>query len=130
MSRVPVSEHERRCLRQAGVRQADLAHIEPSELHGVTGMAIALERCEHIVASARLQTLGSVGPSLADDLIRLGIRKVEDLVHRDPRRMWEELNRKTGTRHDPCVEYVFRCAVAQARDPELAADKRQWWSWK
>ena len=130
MTRVPLSEQERRNLRRAGVRQADLAHIDPLELESVTGGAITLERCQHIVASARLQTLGSVGPSLADDLILLGIHEVADLKQRDPRQMWEELNRLTGKQHDPCVEYVFRCAVAQARDPDLPEEKRQWWWWK
>jgi hypothetical protein len=32
-------------------------------------------------------------------------------------------------RQDPCVEDTFVCAVAQARDPELSSEQRNWWFW-
>jgi hypothetical protein len=77
-----------------------------------------------------LQVIPGIGPSLADDLRFLGYRAVPDLKGADPEAMYGELNRRTGTRQDPCVLYVFRCAVYFAsrrpHDPELL----KWWNWK
>jgi len=77
-----------------------------------------------------LRALTGVGPSIAADLRALGVRSIRDLAHRDPELLYDRLCRMTGERQDPCVVYVFRCAVYAARtsspDPELL----KWWSWK
>jgi len=71
-----------------------------------------------------------VGPSIAADLRRLGVRSVADLRGRDPRLLYEELERLTGGHVDRCVLYVFREAVyfagAEAPEDELT----RWWNWK
>ena len=77
----------------------------------------------------RLCDLVSVGPATIRDLELLGIRTVAALVARDPRRLYERLCDLTGVRQDPCVEDVFSAAVAQARDPDLPADRCRWWYW-
>ncbi|MDA0373143.1 MAG: hypothetical protein O2865_05130 [Planctomycetota bacterium] len=76
-----------------------------------------------------LQSLGSVGPASADDLLLLGIRSVADLEGRDPNVLFAELCERTGTRQDPCVEDVLRCAVAQADHPDLPPEFRRWHLW-
>jgi hypothetical protein len=77
-----------------------------------------------------LRVIPGVGPATARDLRRLGYRAVADLARADPEAMYEELCRLTRIRQDPCVLYVFRCAVYFAsrrrHDPELL----QWWRWK
>ncbi|HET9151896.1 MAG TPA: DUF4332 domain-containing protein [Gemmatimonadales bacterium] len=77
-----------------------------------------------------LQSLPGVGPSIAQDLRDLGITSVAALARRNPERMYQALNRLTGVRQDPCVLYVFRCAVYCARTPKPAPALRQWWTWK
>lgn len=77
-----------------------------------------------------LQTLPGVGPSIARDLIDLGIRRPDDLVGRDPDLLYESLNRLRGVRVDPCVKYVFRCAVHGAAHPDADPELRKWWAWK
>lgn len=77
-----------------------------------------------------LQSLPGVGPSIARDLRRLGVRSVRDLARRDPERLYARLCELTGERQDPCVLYVFRCAVYVARTPRPRADLRRWWNWK
>ncbi len=80
--------------------------------------------------SSNLQTIPGVGPSIARDLTDLGIRQVDDLREEDPERLYEELCVLRGERVDPCVKYVFRCAVYfashEVHDPSLL----QWWNWK
>lgn len=77
-----------------------------------------------------LQVIPGIGPSLAADLRDLGIRYVADLKRRDPERMYQQLNTRRGVRQDPCVLYVFRCAVYFARTTRPKPDLLKWWNWK
>lgn len=76
-----------------------------------------------------LQDLSGIGPAMLDDFEKLGIRSVDQLADSDPQQLYDELCRVTGARQDPCVLDTFTCAVAQARDPDLPPEKRQWWYW-
>lgn len=75
----------------------------------------------------KLKDLAGVGPAFLRDFEVLGITSVGQLARRDGKRLYQELCRRTGTRQDPCVEDTLVCAVAQARDPNLPAEQRQWW---
>jgi hypothetical protein len=77
-----------------------------------------------------LQTIPGIGPSLAADLRRLGVRRVADLKRRSPQHMYDRLCALTGTRQDPCVLYAFRCAVYFARTPRPKPALLKWWNWK
>ncbi len=77
----------------------------------------------------KLEDLVSVGPAIRRDFELLRIRTVSQLARRDAEDLYRRLNRKTGTRHDPCVLDVFRAAIAQARDPDLPREQCQWWYW-
>ena len=77
----------------------------------------------------KLQDLISIGPAMLRDFELLGIRSVAQLARRDPKKLYEELCRKTGQRQDICVLDTFSAAVAQARDPLLPAEESQWWYW-
>jgi hypothetical protein len=80
--------------------------------------------------SGDLQSLPSIGSSLAQDLRDLGFRAPSDLHGQDPEKMFDDLCELRGERIDRCVLYSFRCAVYAATsnddDPELA----KWWNWK
>jgi len=81
---------------------------------------------------ARTRELGdliSIGPAMLRDFELLGIRSVAQLAKQNPKRMYEKMERMTGQRQDPCVWDTFSAAVAQARNPRLAAEKCQWWWW-
>lgn len=77
----------------------------------------------------KLTDLDGVGPATVGDLKQLGIVSVADLAGADPDELYRRLCDETGVKHDICVVDVFRCAVAQARDPELPHEQRQWWWW-
>lgn len=68
------------------------------------------------------------GPALTADLARLGIRSVEDVRRADPDALFAELCRRQG-RQDICVLDQLRCVAAQARDPHLPAERREWFWW-
>lgn len=75
------------------------------------------------------QRIPGIGPSMADDLWRLGYRSVAELRGEEPEAMYQRLCELSGGHVDRCVLYVFRCAVYfatnEAHDPELL----KWWNW-
>ncbi len=73
--------------------------------------------------SRLLQELPNVGPRVAEDLIRLGINAPEQLKGRDPFKMYGDICRKDGVRHDPCVIDVFMAIVDHAN----GRPSRPWW---
>jgi hypothetical protein len=79
-----------------------------------------------------LTVIPGIGPSIAGDLVNLGIRKVSDLRGKNPERLYRKSNEIAGQIQDRCLLYAFRCAVYYAgtggkrRDPE----KLKWWNWK
>ena len=77
-----------------------------------------------------LETVPSVGPSIAQDLRDLGVRSVAALARRDPERLYRALNKLTGVTQDPCVLYTFRCAVYFARTARPKPELLKWWNWK
>jgi hypothetical protein len=77
----------------------------------------------------KLRDLVSVGPATLQDFELLGITSVNQLRRRSPERMYRELCRLRRQRIDPCCLDVFVAAVAQAKDPDLPVEQRQWWYW-
>jgi hypothetical protein len=71
-----------------------------------------------------LEDLPNVGPAAAD-FVRLGIRTPRELTGRDPYALYDELNRVTGARHDPCVLDTFISAV-RFMD---GAPAKPWWEY-
>lgn len=71
-----------------------------------------------------LQRIPNVGPATARDLVRLGVRRLDDVTEREPGDMFETLCALDGVRHDPCMLDVFTAIVAFAR----GGDARPWWT--
>ncbi len=66
---------------------------------------------------------------MLEDFELLGIRSVDQLARSDGEKLYRRLERLRGMRQDPCVLDTFRCAVAQARNPHLPAEQKNWWYW-
>jgi len=77
-----------------------------------------------------LQVIPGIGKSLSVDLYDLGYRDVGELRGEDPQSMYEKLAEIRGVRQDPCVLYVFRCAVYFADNQEHDPELLKWWNWK
>ena len=76
-----------------------------------------------------LSDLVSIGPAMLRDFELLGVGSVAQLARRNPEKMYEKLCEVTGQAQDICCLDVFRAAVAQAKNPNLPNDQRQWWQW-
>ncbi len=81
------------------------------------------------VKERELKDLVSIGPAMLRDFELLGITSVAQLSRRNPEKLYEKLCQITGQAQDICCLDVFCAAVAQARDPLLPAEQRQWWYW-
>lgn len=77
-----------------------------------------------------LQRIPGIGPSLAHDLVDLGIRRVTDLRRRSPERLYQRLCALRDGHIDRCVLYAFRCAVYFASEPFPDPERLKWWNWK
>jgi len=77
-----------------------------------------------------LQVIPGVGKSISLDLWNLGIKKVADLKGRNPKTLYNRSNKLVGVKQDPCLLYVFRCAVYFASEKRLVKEKLNWWYWK
>jgi hypothetical protein len=76
-----------------------------------------------------LRDLRGVGSSIEADLKSLGIHTVDQLARQEGITLYNQLNALTGVRQDPCVLDTFNCAIAQARNPNLSTEQKNWWWW-
>lgn len=76
-----------------------------------------------------LQGLRSIGPAALNDFDLLGVTSLDDLANRDPQELYDALCRLKGQKVDICCLDVMYCAVAQARNPHLPSEQRDWFWW-
>jgi hypothetical protein len=77
-----------------------------------------------------LQQIPGVGPSIARDLLSIGITSIKDLRGQDPEKLYLKSNCVAGVVQDRCLLYVYRCAVYFASTRRPSPEKLQWWYWK
>ena len=70
-----------------------------------------------------LEQLPNIGPSLAADLRKIGIRHPRDLRGKDAFVLYQKLCAATGQRQDPCVLDTFMAATDFMRGAPAAP----WW---
>ena len=81
------------------------------------------------IEERRLRDLVSIGPAMLRDFELLGIASVSQLSRLNPEKLYEKLCRIAKQPVDICCLDVFRAAVAQAQNPGLPVEQRQWWYW-
>jgi len=72
-----------------------------------------------------LKDLKNVGKATLQDLEILDIHSVEELAQQDATHLFEELEKRTAARHDPCVWDVFAAIIHEAKTGEATF----WWAW-
>lgn len=77
----------------------------------------------------KLSDLVSIRPAALKDFKLLEISDVAELAKQDPIELYERLSSITNSYQDPCVLDVFKAAIEQAKNPNLAQEKRNWWYW-
>ena len=72
---------------------------------------------------SRLEELPNIGEAMAGDLRLVGINHPQELIGKDPYKLYNELCRLTGKKHDPCVIDVFLSVVSYME----GGDAKPWW---
>jgi len=72
-----------------------------------------------------LKDLRNVGKATFADLLLLEIHSVEELANQDPTFLFQELERRTQKRQDPCVWDVFAAIIHEASTGKPS----NWWNW-
>jgi len=77
----------------------------------------------------QLKHLRGIGKKMLEDFDKLGVRSVSQLKSRDADELYRRMCEISGQRQDPCVLDTYRCAIEQARNPDLPEEQRDWWYW-
>jgi hypothetical protein len=77
----------------------------------------------------RLKDLRGIGKKMLEDFDKLGVRSVNQLKSCDAGELYRRMCDISGARQDPCVLDTYRCAIEQARNPNLPEEQRDWWYW-
>lgn len=71
------------------------------------------------------QQIINIGPSIADDFRRLGLKRPAQLIDKDPWKLYKRIAKVDGHLHDPCVLDCFMSAV----DFMNGNPPRKWWEY-
>ena len=80
-------------------------------------------------SEVRLKDLRGIGVKMLEDFEILGVKSVRQLKTEDAGKLYDRMCQLTGTRQDPCVLDTYRCAIEQARNPNLPEEMKNWWYW-
>jgi hypothetical protein len=68
-------------------------------------------KAKHASEVSKLEQIPNIGKATVDDLKTMGITKPEQLKSKDGLALYHQLNKISGTRHDPCMADTFMAAV-------------------
>lgn len=89
-------------------------------------MAISKAKASH---KDELQRVPGVGPSIADDLRQIGVRRIADLKGKSPSDSTRAATQSVAWCRIVACD-VFRCAGALRRNTKAQSKKLDWWAWK
>ena len=59
----------------------------------------------------KFQDIPNIGPAMTRDFMLLGLKKPNDLIHKDPLKLYKKMCQMSGTRQDPCVLDTYMAAI-------------------
>lgn len=129
MPKLPLTPSDRALLRKHKLRVAELHGLTAAELHTRTGLP--QPRARELCAHAEFQSIPSIGPRFAEDLLFLGYASLAEIRGHAGADLLEAYERRKGYRTDPCVEDQFRLVayVAETGDrsrtwPDFTAERK------
>ncbi|CAN7671667.1 Pathogenicity locus [Paenibacillus sp. LjRoot153] len=113
---------ERKELRKNKILLSDIHNISVNDL--CVTLKVSELRAKELKALSEFQSVPSIGPAFAKDLIKLGYYELNELKAKDGARLFDKLEELYMERIDPCVEDQFRFIVFFAN--HHGCDKK-WW---
>lgn len=96
--------------------------MEPDHLADL--LNVSPERAKTLTAFATFQSIPSIGPKFAKDVVELGYYSLEELKGANGAKLIEQLELQCGCWIDPCVEDQFRLLVHYANHRDHT---KAWW---
>ena len=121
-ARLALTSSEKKTLRRNGITLKDIPDSPVSRLQFALGGSVI--RAMEIKALTEFQSLPSIGPKFAHDLVLLGYYSLEELKDKDPAKLFNDFERLIGAWADPCIEDQFRLVVHHANNP---TSESNWW---
>ena len=113
---------EKKAFRDNGVRLAAVHKLGVGTIQEMVG--VSKIRAMELSALSEFQSLPSIGPRFAADLIALGYYSLHDLRHENGAKLTDRYEKQIGVWADPCLEDQFRLVVHFARHPGV---HKNWW---
>ena len=113
---------EKEQLRKNGIKIGRLKEFSADEI--MVLLQTTEQRANEISALITFQSIPSIGPKFAHDLISLGIYTLNDLLDQDGPELFNKLESTQGFWTDPCVEDQVWLAIHYANHP---GSKKNWW---
>ena len=113
---------EKSQLKKAGIKISTLSHYAVDELGQL--LHVPIQRAKQSAAAIQFQSIPSVGPKFARDLIDMGYYTIAQLKDKDGAQLIKDHEQLIGHNTDPCVEDQFRLVVYYANHPNST---KQWW---
>lgn len=70
-----------------------------------------MKKAKIAAEATQLEQIPNVGKAVAQDLRDIGITQPQQLVGKDGIKLYHQLNRVTGVRHDPCMADTLMASV-------------------
>ncbi|OME83199.1 MULTISPECIES: helix-hairpin-helix domain-containing protein [Paenibacillus] len=113
---------ERKELRRNKILICEIHNITLNELCSI--LKVPEYRAKEIKALSEFQSVPSIGPKFAKDLLMLGYYSLDELRDKNGARLFEDLEELYGEMIDPCVEDQFRLIIHYAIK---SSSEKQWW---
>ena len=117
-----LTDTEKQQLKKSGLKINRLNEFAADEIAVL--LNVHKQRAKEISALIAFQSIPSIGPKFAWDLMSIGYYAIDDLADKDGAILYNELERKQGFWTDPCVEDQFRLVVHYAQTP---GSTKNWW---
>lgn len=114
--KLPLTPVERSNLRSSKIKLRDIAEMDLTSLSEC--LQSSSERATYICGLAQLQSIPSIGPKVAERVVRMGYTSLKALAQVDGADLYNRMEQWLGYWEDPCLEDSLRCIVHHAKHPE------------
>jgi hypothetical protein len=83
-----------------------------------------MKKARTAIEALTFEQIPNIGPRIANDFKRLGLKSPADLKNQNALLLYEKLNKKTKQRHDPCLLDTFMAAI----DFMNGGKSKPWWT--
>lgn len=120
--KLELDDQERTELRRNKIRLSDIHLKSVNDL--CENLGVSEVRAKELKALSEFQSVPSIGPAFAKDLILLGYYELDELKAKDGASLFDKLEELYLERIDPCVEDQCRFIVHYANHQDC---DKQWW---